>query len=154
MPITFGFLIDCWHFSACYRSGRGHAQVVPPGVGRSRKFERGGRVEITEVLLGPDTSPSAISEMVANEDRPVWSKWHEAFRVIAYPAYLKRTVRIALIFGSILFAINHLDEVVLGHANAFVWVKGALTYLVPFSVSNLGVLVASRRRGHGVGDGE
>jgi hypothetical protein len=103
-------------------------------------------LEIIEVLLGPGTSPSAISEMVSNQDRPVWTKWHEAFRVIAYPPYLKRTVRIALIFGSILFAINHLDEVVLGHANAAVWVKGALTFLVPFSVSNLGVLVASRRR--------
>ena len=109
-------------------------------------------MEIIEVLLGPDTSPSALSEMVSREDRPVWSKWHEAFRVIAYPAYLKRTVRIALIFGSILFAINHLDEVLLGHANASVWVKGALTYLVPFSVSNLGVLVASRRRPERPGD--
>jgi hypothetical protein len=103
-------------------------------------------VEIIEVFLGPDTSPSAISAMESDGERPVWSKWHEALRVIAYPAYLKRTVRIALIFGSVLFAINHLDEVILGHANASVWVKGALTYLVPFSVSNLGVLVASRRR--------
>jgi hypothetical protein len=111
-------------------------------------------VEIIEVLLGPDTSPSVISEMVSNQDRPVWTKWHEAFRVIAYPPYLKRTVRIALIFGSILFAINHLDEVVLGHANAAVWVKGALTFLVPFSVSNLGVLVASRRRQQGAGEEE
>lgn len=111
-------------------------------------------MEIIEVLLGPDTSPSAISEMVSNEDRPVWTKWHEVFRVIAYPPYLKRTVRIALIFGSILFAINHLDEVVLGHANAGVWVKGALTFLVPFSVSNLGVLVASRRRPQGAREEE
>ena len=109
-------------------------------------------MEIIEVLLGPDTSPSAIAEVISSDERPVWSKWHEAFRVIAYPAYLKRTVRIALIFGSILFAINHLDEVVLGHASASVWLKGALTYLVPFSVSNLGVLVASRRRPQGAGE--
>lgn len=110
------------------------------------KFERGGRVEIIEVLLGPGSGASTISEIASCQDRPVWTKWHEAFRVIAYPPYLKRTIRIALIFGSILFAINHLDEVVLGHATAAVWIKGALTFLVPFSVSNLGVLVASRRR--------
>jgi len=106
-------------------------------------------LEIIEALLGPDTSPAMARESGSSQERPVWTKWHEAFRVIAYPPYLKRTVRIALIFGSILFAINHLDEVVLGHASATVWLKGALTFLVPFSVSNLGVLVASRRRPEG-----
>jgi hypothetical protein len=106
-------------------------------------------VEIIEVLLGPDVSPETITDSVPSQERPVWTKWHEAFRVIAYPPYLKRTIRIALIFGSVLFAINHLDEVVLGHASAAVWIKGALTFLVPFSVSNLGVLVASRRRPEG-----
>ncbi len=103
-------------------------------------------MEIIEVLIGPGTSTSAMPETAPSRGCPIWTKWHEAFRVIAYPPYLKRTVRIALIFGSLLFAINHLDEVVLGHATAAVWIKGALTFLVPFCVSNLGVLVASRRR--------
>jgi hypothetical protein len=103
-------------------------------------------VEIIEVLIGPGASTSAIPSTVSSRRCPSWTKWHEAFRVIAYPPYLKRTVRIALIFGSLLFAINHLDEVVLGHATGSVWIKGTLTFLVPFCVSNLGVLVASRRR--------
>jgi hypothetical protein len=103
-------------------------------------------VEILEVLLGPGTSISELRETAPSQSCPLWTKWHEAFRVIAYPPYLKRTIRIALIFGSLLFAINHLDEVILGHATPAVWIKGALTFLVPFSVSNLGVLVASRRR--------
>jgi hypothetical protein len=103
-------------------------------------------VEIIEVLIGPGTNTSVMAETAVRQICPVWTKWHEAFRVIAYPPYLKRTARIALIFGSLLFVINHLDEVVLGHATAAVWIKGALTFLVPFCVSNLGVLVASRRR--------
>jgi hypothetical protein len=103
-------------------------------------------MEIIEVLLGPGTSISEMRETAPSQGCPLWTKWHEAFRVIAYPPYLKRTIRIALIFGSLLFAINHLDEVILGHATSAVWIKGALTFLVPFSVSNLGVLVASRRR--------
>jgi hypothetical protein len=106
-------------------------------------------VEIMEVLLGPDVSSATIRDSVPSQERPVWTKWHEAFRVIAYPPYLKRTIRIAFIFGSVLFAINHLDEVLMGRATAAVWIKGALTFLVPFSVSNLGVLVASRRRPEG-----
>ena len=77
---------------------------------------------------------------------PTWSKWYEVFRVIAHPPYLKKTVQIALIVGALLFAINHLDEVIQGRATRAMWIKGAATFLVPFCVSNLGVLVASRRR--------
>ena len=103
-------------------------------------------MEIIEVLIGPGTSTSVMPNTAPSQGSPSWAKWHEAFRVIAHPPYLKRTIRIAFIFGSLLFAINHLDEVILGHATSAVWIKGALTFLVPFSVSNLGVLVASRRR--------
>ena len=101
-------------------------------------------MEIIEALVG--SHPSRIREQARGEDAPIWTKWHEVFKVIAYPAYLTKTLRIALVFGSILFAINHLDEVLLGRATSAVWIKGALTFLVPFCVSNLGVLVASRRR--------
>ncbi|HEV3278685.1 MAG TPA: nitrate/nitrite transporter NrtS [Terriglobia bacterium] len=79
-------------------------------------------------------------------EAPTWTKWYEVFRVIAYRPYLKKTVQIALIVGAVLFAINHLDEVVQGRATRTVWIKGAVTFLVPFCVSNLGVLVASRRK--------
>jgi hypothetical protein len=47
--------------------------------------------------------------------------------------------------GTILFAINQLDVVLRGDATAVVWVKAAVTYHVPFAVSNAGVLVATRR---------
>ena len=56
-----------------------------------------------------------------------------------------KTVRIALVVGTVLFAINQLDVVLLGRATPLVWFKIALTYLVPFCVSNLGILIASRR---------
>ena len=47
--------------------------------------------------------------------------------------------------GTILFAINQLDVVLRGAATPVLWLKVGLTYLVPFCVSNLGVLIASRR---------
>ena len=85
--------------------------------------------------------------IIAPRDRepPTWSRWYDVFRVVAYPPYFKRTAWIALAVGSILFAINHLDEVVAGRATAVTWIKGGVTCLVPFCVSNLGVLVASHR---------
>jgi hypothetical protein len=76
---------------------------------------------------------------------PTWSGWREAIGVIAYRPHLRKTVSIALAVGSVLFCINQLDVVLRGDANAAVWIKGAITYVVPFVVSNLGVLVASRR---------
>jgi hypothetical protein len=88
----------------------------------------------------------AAAEPATTQAAPTWTKWHETFRVIFYPPFLKKTVQIALAVGAVLFAINHLDEVIQGRATRAVWIKGAVTFLVPFCVSNLGVLVASRRR--------
>jgi hypothetical protein len=53
-------------------------------------------------------------------------------------------VAIALVVGTILFSINQLDVVLRGEANTVVWVKAAVTYLVPFCVSYAGVLVGTR----------
>ena len=65
--------------------------------------------------------------------------------MVAYRPHLRNTVAIALVVGTILFCINQLDVVLRGDANVGVWIKSATTYLVPFCVSNAGVLVASRR---------
>ena len=75
-----------------------------------------------------------------------WSTFREALAVVAYRPHLFRTIRIALIVGTILFVINQLDVIVRGHATPFVWFKVALTYCVPFCVSNLGILVATDAR--------
>lgn len=76
---------------------------------------------------------------------PLWTTWAEAVRVVCYRPHLRKTVAIALLVGTILFAINHLDVVLRGDATTAVWVKSAVTYLVPFCVSNAGVLVGTRR---------
>lgn len=55
-------------------------------------------------------------------------------------------MRIALLVGTILFVVNHLDVVLAGKATTGLWIKVGLTYLVPFCVSNWGILVATRRR--------
>lgn len=77
---------------------------------------------------------------------PTWTTWREGLSVIAYRPHLRKTVRIALVVGTILFCINQLDVVLRGRATAFTWFKSSLTVLVPFCVSNYGILVATRRR--------
>jgi hypothetical protein len=76
---------------------------------------------------------------------PTWATWREAVAVIAYRPHLRRTVAIAVLVGTILFAVNQLDVVLRGDATAVVWIKTGVTYLVPFAVANAGLLVASRR---------
>lgn len=65
--------------------------------------------------------------------------------MVCYRPHLRKTVAIALLVGTVLFAINQLDVVLRGDATTAVWVKSAVTYLVPFCVSNAGVLVGTRR---------
>jgi hypothetical protein len=65
---------------------------------------------------------------------------------VRYRKHLRATTRIALVVGTVLFAINQLDVVLGGRATTVTWVKSVATYCVPFIVSNLGVLTATRRR--------
>jgi hypothetical protein len=75
---------------------------------------------------------------------PTWGTFAEAVRVVLYPPHLGRTILTALVIGTLLFTINQLDVVLRGDATAGVWVKGAVTYLVPFAVVNYGILVATK----------
>lgn len=80
---------------------------------------------------------------------PTWTSWRQIPAVCAHRPHLRRTVTIALVVGVVLFAINQLDVVVAGHATAAVWLKAGLTFLVPFCVSNYGVVIATHRRKSG-----
>ncbi|MEO7131488.1 MAG: nitrate/nitrite transporter NrtS [Dermatophilaceae bacterium] len=81
------------------------------------------------------------------EPQLTWCCTSEALRVVVHRRNLTRTIVIALLVGSVLFAINQLDVVISGHADAGTWIKIGLTYLVPFCVANIGLLLGCRRRG-------
>jgi hypothetical protein len=63
-----------------------------------------------------------------------------ALRICLEPQHLRRTLTIALVVGTILTAINQADVILRGDATSTTVVKGALNYVVPFIVSNLGLL--------------
>ena len=68
----------------------------------------------------------------------------QAIRYCFHRRYLKRTVRIALVVGTILTIINQGDVILNGDATTLTWVKAGLNYCVPFIVSNLGLLAGKR----------
>ena len=80
-----------------------------------------------------------------DETAPTWSTPRELVSVVLAPQHLKRTVSVALIVGTVFFAMNQLGVILDGRATALVWVKAALTYLTPLLVSNFGLLSATRR---------
>lgn len=73
----------------------------------------------------------------------------EALRICFTREHLRRTVRIALVVGTILTLINQLDVFVRGDATALTWVKVGLNFVVPFCVSNLGVLAGTKTASRG-----
>jgi hypothetical protein len=85
--------------------------------------------------------------MICTESEPpTWATAREVTRVIRHPPYLCKSLWVSVTVGTVLFAINQLDVVLRGDATASVWAKTAITYLVPFAVSNYGILVSSYRR--------
>jgi hypothetical protein len=68
----------------------------------------------------------------------------EALRIVLIRRHLRRTLRIALVVGVVLTAINQLDVILAGDATATVWIKCGLNFCVPFVVSNLGLLAGRR----------
>jgi hypothetical protein len=67
-----------------------------------------------------------------------------ALRICFRREHLRRTIRIALVVGTILTIINQADVILRGDATAVTWIKGGLNYCVPFVVSNLGLLAGKR----------
>jgi hypothetical protein len=82
----------------------------------------------------------------AVDDAPGWSTSSEALLVVTQREHLRRTLLTAAIVGTVLFAINQLDVVLEGRASWVTWAKAGVTYLVPFVVANVGVLIGTRSR--------
>ena len=77
--------------------------------------------------------------------RPTWSRVRGIPGVCLDRRNLSQCIGAAALVGTILFLINQADVVFAGQATAATWAKIGLSYLVPFFVSNYGIVVGSRR---------
>ncbi|TMK99007.1 MAG: hypothetical protein E6G34_05745 [Actinobacteria bacterium] len=64
----------------------------------------------------------------------------EACRFCLQRRNLRRTLRIALVVGVVLTLINQGGVITAGHATTATWVRCGLNFVVPFLVSNAGLL--------------
>lgn len=65
-----------------------------------------------------------------------WPTRGDALAIVRARPHLTQSVTTTLIVGTVLFAINQLDVVLSGHATSVTWLKVAVTYTVPFYVTN------------------
>jgi hypothetical protein len=75
-----------------------------------------------------------------------WATSREAIRLVFLRTTLRKTIKIALVVGTILSLINQLSVILDGRANYATWIRVGANYLVPFCVSSTGFLSATRRR--------
>ena len=57
---------------------------------------------------------------------------------------VRRSLKIAVIVGTVLMAINHGDTIMFGEMSARDWAKCTLTFLVPYGVSTVTSVLAAR----------
>ncbi len=74
-----------------------------------------------------------------------WSTPREALRIVFLRSTLRKTIKIALVVGTILSLINQLGVFIDGRANYATWIRVGANYLVPFCVSSTGFLTATKR---------
>ena len=72
---------------------------------------------------------------------------HQSLEIVFRGENLRRTIRIALVVGTILTLINQLDVFIHGNETTLTWIKVGLNFCVPFVVSNLGLLAGKRADG-------
>ena len=84
-----------------------------------------------------------------NRPASTWSVPREIPAVVLAPQHLRRTAAVAVVVGTVFFAMNQLGVVAAGRATGLDWLKVTLTYLTPLLVSNYGVLSATRHHGSG-----
>ena len=63
---------------------------------------------------------------------------------MVYPSVRDRALRVALVVGVVLFAINQLDVLLRGEISPVVIAKIVLTFAVPYLVSTYSALQVSR----------
>jgi hypothetical protein len=78
--------------------------------------------------------------------QPSWSTYGEAFHLWFARTTLRKTIKIALVVGTLLSLINQGSVIAGGDATTATWIRVGLNYVVPFCVSSLGFLSATRAR--------
>jgi hypothetical protein len=93
---------------------------------------------------GPARRPGLRNRLQVGSSGGEHADVRDALALCLQPQHLRRTLAIAVVVGTILTAINHADVIARGEATSATLAKAGLNYVVPFIVSNLGLLAGKR----------
>ncbi len=110
--------------------------MTPGRARREPGADAGGIALVNDVA--PEISGSAPAQS--------WRTPAEALRLCFLRTTLRKTVKIALVVGTILSLINQSGVIFDGRATYLTWIRVGANYLVPFCVSSIGFLSATRRK--------
>jgi hypothetical protein len=79
-------------------------------------------------------------------EQPRWETYGEAATLCVRPSTLRRTIPIALVVGTLLTAINLGGTLLGGLATRATWARVVSNFLIPFVISTLGFLSATRNQ--------
>ena len=88
-----------------------------------------------------------------NASLPDQGGTREAVAYCLRRTHLRRTTRIAFVVGLLLTAVNQGAVILDGDASMLTWVRSAANFLIPFVVSNLGLLSGRGARSGPAPDG-
>lgn len=93
-------------------------------------------------LVSPVYAPSADTPRspAMTAGSPHVGQTHDVLAYCLRREHLRRTTRIALVVGLVLTAINQGAAILGGDASTLTWARIAVNFLIPFVVSNLGLL--------------
>lgn len=66
------------------------------------------------------------------------------FEIAVRRAVVRRATFMALVVGNVIGALNHGDKIVMGLMSKGDWIKVGLTFLIPYTVSTISSVLATR----------
>lgn len=91
-----------------------------------------------------DEKAKQIPPVHATGEPASWSTAREAIAVLRQPVVVRRTLRIALLVGTLLSVVNQGGVILGGDATLVTWIRVAANYVIPLCVSSAGVLSGTR----------
>jgi len=73
-----------------------------------------------------------------------WSTPSDALRLLLQRRVLRRCVLTAIVVGTVLSLVNQLHVIAAGEGDTATWLRVGANYVIPFIVSNVGALSATR----------
>lgn len=80
---------------------------------------------------------------------PPWQAWPEAVGLFLRGVTVRTAAPVALCVGTVLSSVNEGALIAAGKIHLSVFVRVAVNYLTPFTVTSIGYLMGGRARGRG-----